>query len=254
MRHHNQLAKLHKAIALVFLGFASLASAGPPFVTDDPEPVEYQHWEINYAATKSWRQQETSVAMPSIDINYGLTPDLQLHAQPRYSYEKTANNKVSGLDNTEVGVKYRFINIDSEESSFMVGTYPMLELPTGDSSLRANMGKIKAFIPLWIQYNKDKWTNYGGIGYRVNPGNGNQNSWYLGATTLYQFTPSLQLGGELFHETPNTQIGQSVTGFNLGGRYRVVQDYNLLFSTGKGLENIEASNKCSVYLALQVLY
>jgi hypothetical protein len=23
--------------------------AGPPFVTDDPEPVEYGHWEINNA-------------------------------------------------------------------------------------------------------------------------------------------------------------------------------------------------------------
>ncbi len=236
------------------LGFSSFASAGPPFVTDDPEPVEYQHWEVNYAITQSWRHQETSSAIPSIDINYGLTRDIQIHAQPRYSYEKTANNKATGLDNTEVGIKYRFINIDKEDYSFMVGTYPMIELPTGDSSLRENMSKPKAFFPLWIQYNKEKWTYYGGLGYRINPGNDNQNSWYIGATTLYQFTPSLQLGGELFHETPHTQFGPSITGFNLGGRYRLAQDYNLLLSAGRELESIEATNKYSIYLALQVLY
>lgn len=26
---------------------AASAFAGPPFRTDDPEPVDYQHWEIN---------------------------------------------------------------------------------------------------------------------------------------------------------------------------------------------------------------
>lgn len=239
---------------LLLLQYSPLALAGPPFVTDDPEPVEYQHWEVNYAATKSWRHQESSVAMPSIDINYGLTPDLQIHAQPRYSYEKTLSKKSTGFDNTEIGMKYRFINIDYGNSSVMVGTYPMIEIPTGDSSLRPNMGKIKTFIPTWVQFNKDKWTGYGGIGYRINPGVDNQNSWYFGTAVLYQFTPSLQLGSEVFHETPDKPLNQSVTGFNLGGRYQLLKDYNLLFSAGRGLANIEATNKCLVYLALQILY
>lgn len=29
----------------------AMAHAGPPFVTDDPEPVELQRWEINTADT-----------------------------------------------------------------------------------------------------------------------------------------------------------------------------------------------------------
>jgi hypothetical protein len=254
MKYHTQLLITLKVITLLLLGCSSLALAGPPFVTDDPEPVEYQHWEVNYAATKSWRHQESSVAMPSIDINYGLTPDLQIHAQPRYSFEKTQSNKSNGFDNTEVGIKYRFINIDYGDASVMVGTYPMIEIPTGDSSLRPNMRKTKTFIPAWIQFNKDKWSSYGGIGYRINPGVGNQNSWYFGTAVLYQFTPSVQLGSEVFYETADSPINQSITGFNLGGRYQLIKDYNLLFSAGKGLANIEATNKCSVYLALQIIY
>ena len=33
------------ASAIIFLATTAV-QAGPPFVTDDPEPVEYKHWEI----------------------------------------------------------------------------------------------------------------------------------------------------------------------------------------------------------------
>jgi hypothetical protein len=35
----------------VWLFYCSLTTwAGPPFVTDDPEPVAYQHWELYLAS------------------------------------------------------------------------------------------------------------------------------------------------------------------------------------------------------------
>ena len=34
--------------ALPLVPFSALA--GPPFLTDDPEPVEYEHWEIYVAS------------------------------------------------------------------------------------------------------------------------------------------------------------------------------------------------------------
>ena len=68
---------------LAILATFTSAWAGPPFVTDDPEPLEPQHWEINYALSKSWRQGEASAAIPNIDINYGAAPNIQLHIQPR---------------------------------------------------------------------------------------------------------------------------------------------------------------------------
>jgi hypothetical protein len=36
-------------LAVLALLSAAPALAGPPFVTDDPEPVDYQHFEINTA-------------------------------------------------------------------------------------------------------------------------------------------------------------------------------------------------------------
>jgi hypothetical protein len=230
------------------------AWAGPPFMTDDPEPVEYQHWEVNYALSETWRQGAASAGIPSIDINYGIAPNMQLHVQPLYSYERSTTGRHFGTDDTEVGVKYSFLNIEQGDSSFMAGIYPMLQLPTGNTGLGPTRGKNQSFLPLWLQHSNEKWTIYGGTGYRINPGAGNKNSVFLGGVALYQVTQSLQLGGEVFHETPDAVDGKSTSGFNLGGSYNLTHDYNLLFSAGKGLANVSSTNQLSLYSALQVLY
>lgn len=241
-------------VPVIVLVAINPAWAGPPFVTDDPEPLEPQHWEINYAVSKSWRQGEASAAIPSIDINYGAVPNVQLHIQPRFSYERTITDTHFGIDDTEVGIKYRFMNIQKDGFSFMAGTYPMLQLPTGDTKLGPNRGKVQSFLPLWVQVKIDKWTTYGGMGYRINPGADNKNSLFYGITSLYEITPDLQLGGEVFHESANTFDGMDSTGLNFGGSYKLIHDNNILFAIGKGLKNASSTNQLSAYLALQVLY
>jgi len=39
-----------RLLAAFTLGGALVAVAGPPFVTDDPEPVDYRHWEFYIAS------------------------------------------------------------------------------------------------------------------------------------------------------------------------------------------------------------
>ena len=243
------------ALPLLLYGSAfNSAWAGPPFVTDDPEPVEYRRWEVNYAVIKSWRQGEASAGIPGIDINYGIVPNVQLHVQPRYSYERTRQDVRYGIDDTELGVKYRFLNIEHDNSSLAIGIYPIYQMPTGDTKLGPNRRQGKIFLPLWIQRDSERWTYYGGPGYRINPGTGNKNSIFVGGTALYKATKSLQIGGEIFHETPDAVEGKSATGFNLGGTYNLSHDYNFLFSAGKGINNVSSTNQLSVYLALQVRY
>jgi hypothetical protein len=240
--------------AATFVAVSDSAWAGPPFVTDDPEPVEYRRWEVNYAVTGSWRHGGASAAIPSIDINYGIVPDTQLHLQPRYSYERTGQDARSGVDDTELGIKYRFLTIEHDGASTMIGVYPIYRLPTGDRALGSSRGKGQLFLPLWVQNDSERWTFYGGPGYRINPGTGNKNSVFLGGTALYKLTQSLKLGAEVFHETPDSVEGTSTTGFNLGGICNLSHGYNFLFSAGKGLSNVSDTNQLSVYLALQALY
>ena len=240
-------------LAACALLLESSVQAGPPFVTDDPEPVKYGHWEVNYGASKIWRVGSASAALPVIDINYGIASDVQLHLQPRYSLEKDAQGQRAAVDDTEVGAKYRFLNREQDDMSFMAGIYPMLQLPTGDGRLGAGRGRLQALLPVWFQAGIANWTVYGGLGYRVNQGPQNKNSIFTGVTTLHQFRPWLQLGGEIFRETANARDSVSTSGFNLGGYCSLAPNYNLLFSAGKNLKNVPAASQRAVFIALQVL-
>lgn len=204
-------------VAIAALLLAAAAHAGPPFVTDDPEPVEHGHWEVNYAISRTWHAGSASTALPAIDINYGIVPNVQVHAQPRYSSETDAHGRKVGLDDTEVGVKSRFMHYASSDTTFMAGIYPMLQLPTDQRRLGNGRGRLQSFLPLWVQIEHGAWSGYGGIAYRINQGPQNRNAVFTGATLLYKFAPDLQLGGELFRETAGATDSTSTSGFNLGG-------------------------------------
>ena len=64
-----------KAVLVPALVCASMLSssqvwAGPPFLTDDPEPVELKHWEFYAAAQWSAEQQDSELLFPSTVGNF----------------------------------------------------------------------------------------------------------------------------------------------------------------------------------------
>jgi Putative MetA-pathway of phenol degradation len=239
------------AMALVV---SAPAIAGPPFITDDPEPAEYRHWEVNYALMGSLVQGGGAGTLPNIDANYGALPDLQLHVQPQVAYVRTPSGTQFGIGDTEIGVKYRFIEEDDQGWRPMVSFYPLFEIPTGDHKRGLGNGVGQTFLPIWAQKTVGKWTVYGGAGYGINPGAEGKNAWFVGGVALYQVTEALQLGGEVFLQTAEEPGGKDSPGFNLGGQYDLTDDYHLLFSAGRGLANAETTNRLSAYLALQVIY
>lgn len=80
----KQLPSMSLAALLLL---SSPASAGPPFITDDPEPTNYQHWELYVFSLGTHEMGETSgVAPPSSDFNYGIVLNVQLHIQPGMAF------------------------------------------------------------------------------------------------------------------------------------------------------------------------
>ncbi|MFI4999591.1 MAG: hypothetical protein ACHQK9_06900, partial [Reyranellales bacterium] len=69
------LALIGAAPALV----PGTASAGPPFRTDDPEPVDYHHYEFYTFSAGTRVTGDTSGVAPGFEFNYGLIPNGQLH-------------------------------------------------------------------------------------------------------------------------------------------------------------------------------
>ncbi len=75
-------------ITLVLIFLAASSFAGPPFRTDDPEPVEYGHWEAYVASQGSFDRDVTSITTPNFEINYGILPDTQVHLITPFEYVK----------------------------------------------------------------------------------------------------------------------------------------------------------------------
>jgi hypothetical protein len=223
------------------------ALAGPPFVTDDPEPVEYQHWEVYIASIHAQDRDGTSGTGPHVEINYGALPNVQVHLITPFAYDHPTHGTTHyGYGDTELGVKYRFVR--ETPSRPQIGIFPLVEVPTGSSSQGLGNGHLQMFIPVWVQKSWGPWTTYGGGGYWRTPGAGNKDWWLTGWEIQRDLSQFLTLGAELFHATRSSEDGESSTSFNIGGFYNFDEGHHLLFSAGRGLRG---PNLFSAYLAYQ---
>ncbi len=248
-----------RGAAAVCLCAASLAAplralAGPPFVTDDPVPVDYGGWEINNALLGTLVRGGALAGLPSIDINYGAYPGIHLHLQPQITAVWGPTGNEAGIGDTQIGAKIRLLDENQQSWTPAVAIYPTFTAPTGSAPRGLGAGVGHTFLPVWIDKTFGNWIVDGGAGYSINPGSQGRNAWFVGGLLLYQFTKKLQLGGEVFLQTAQTRDAPSAPGFNLGGSYDLTDTYHLLFSAGQALAHVSATNRFSFYLALQLTY
>ncbi len=240
------------AAAALSCATALAARAGPPFLTDDPVPVDYQHWEVYAFSTATGVAGDTSGTLPGVELNYGALPELQLHLIAPLAFDAPSGSGTKfGMGDTELGVKYRFLTEDEDGWRPQIGIFPQVELPTANEKRGLGTGETEFFLPVWIQKSFGAWTTDAGGGYWRNPGAGNKDYWFAGWLVQRQVTDALALGGELFHQTADTEGGSDSTGFNLGAVYDLSENYHLLVSAGRGLENATKTNEFSYYAAFQ---
>ncbi len=243
------------------------AQAGPAFRTDDPEPVDVQHWEFIALSSGQRVVGDLSGTTPASEFNYGALTNLQLHVGLPAAFDVPGGQKPRlGYGDTEFGAKYRFIEEDKDGWRPQAAIYPLLEAPTGDRSRGLGAGYARAFFPLWVQKSFGEWTTYGGGGYWLaeNAVLGARNSWFFGWLLQRKITEKLTLGGEIFYQSAsavataqnisNVFGGPENVGVNLGGCYDFDDHNHLLFSAGGGIKNAASTNLFSWYLGWQVTY
>ena len=226
------------------------AWAGPPFFTDDPEPVEHLHWEVYIAS--QWtheRNAGTSATFPHLEVNYGIIPDMQLHAIVPAAYSDPHNGpRQYGLGDMEVGVKYRFMHEDEKGWRPQIGIFPIVVFPSGSGSRGLGEGHAKILLPLWFQKSWGPWTTYGGGGFWYNPGEDNKNYWFTGWQLQRKFSEAWTLGAEVFNSSPKARGESDETGFNVGGFLNLSEDHHILFSVGR---DFKGPNTLFAYLGFQ---
>lgn len=229
------------------------ALGGPPFRTDDPEPVEFKHWEVYIASIYQDDKDGIAATAPHLEVNYGIFPEFQLHFIFPLEYVKPeGSHSHYGYGDTEIGLKFRFFDKkDSEESEWMVGTFPILQIPTGSESKGLGNGDLQFFIPVWLQRNMGPWTTYGGGGYTINPGDNHKDFWFVGWLVQREINKNFTLGAEIFHETAREHGGDSNTGFNVGGTINLSENHHILLSAGR---DIDGPNRFSSYIGYQFTF
>jgi hypothetical protein len=231
---------------------ANVARAGPPFVTDDPEPVELRHWEFYFASQFAHTAEDRSGAAPFIDANYGAIRDLHVHVLAALVFDAPdAGENQYGYGDTEIGAKWRLIHESARVPQLAI--YPALQLPTGDASRNLGAGHVQAFLPMWLQKSWGAgafpWTAYGGAGYGVHPGAGNRDWGYFGAVLQRPVLENLLLGGELFHQTAAAEGESGDTEYNFGTTLDLSEHHHLMLSAGR---SIDGPVRFRMYFAYQL--
>ncbi|MDP4003542.1 hypothetical protein [Methylobacterium sp. NEAU K] len=237
--------------ALVLLLATSLpVQAGPPYITDDPEPTDTGHWEI-YHFGMGTRTFGVTAGQAGMDINYGAYKDLQLTAVIPADFEHGPTSNV-GVGDIELAAKYRFLHQAEGDITPDVAFFPRLFLPTANRTFGS--GRLEVFLPVWAEKDFGDWSLFGGGGYTINPGLNQHNYWLGGAVLQRTITDQLSLGVEVYHQTSAAVSTAPLTGINLGLTYKLFDHWSLLAAGGPLFGHTGPGASYSFYVSLKADY
>lgn len=223
-----------------------LALAGPPYVTDDPEPTDYGHFEI-YAFSAGTNTRDGTGGAGGIDFNYGGAPDLQLTMVLPLEYDSpVVGTTVAGFGNVELAAKYRFLHQD--HFGWDVAIFPRIFLPSASPLVGDRHTSL--LLPVWVGKDFGDWSTFGGGGCAFNNSGDSKDYCLMGWALTRTVTPALHLGAEIYHQTADTRGGRDTTGLGFGAVYDLSENYHLMASFGPGIQNAAETNRYSWYTAL----
>lgn len=223
------------AVLAAFLALIpAQALAGPPFLTDDPEPVDYQHFE-SYVFSQ-WDNQPGSgstTSGPAFEFNWGFLPQLQFHVvAPFETVTAPGMPNANGYGDSEVGVKYRFLQETPNRPQ--VGIFPMAELATGDAARGLGNGETWYRLPVWFQksWDHDAWTVDTGGGVAINRAPGQLDYGFAGLLVQRALGPGFTLGTEVYQQGATSAGLTPTTFYNVGGYVNPSPQFSILVSVG----------------------
>jgi len=228
------------------LCLASPAWAGPPYVTDDPEPTDYRHYEV-YGFTGGTTTRDGTSTTTGIDFNYGGAENVQLTAVLPLVYDAPAfGADTFGIGNIELAAKFKFLHQDTAGAD--VAFFPRVFLPT--ISAQAGEHHASLLLPVFVERTWGDWSTFGGGGCTLNRGGDSEDFCQVGWVVTRQVMPALNLGVEVYHQGADTKGGKASTGVGVGAIYDLNDNYHLMASFGPGIQNAAETNRYTWYAAL----
>jgi hypothetical protein len=224
------------AISAAVLGllWPAASMAGPPFLTDDPVPVDLGHFETYvFSQWDNASGTSSTVTGPAVEFNWGFLPNLQFHVvAPFENATVLGMPNAFGFSDTEIGVKYRFLQESAGRPQ--AGFFPMAEVATGDAARNLGGGQTWYRLPIWIQksYDDGKWTIDTGGGAAIDNAPGQRSYGFGGFLVQRSLGSGLTLGAEVYTQGPTAAGATATTFYNIGGYINPSNQFSILVSLG----------------------
>lgn len=233
-------------VAMAAALMPSAAYAGPPFLTDDPEPTGTGHWEIYAPLIEGSGKGADYDGSMGIELNYGAAPGLQLTVALPANYVHDDSGFHWGRGDLELSAKYRFFH--DEASGLSIAAFPGVTLPTASHGM--GNSKVTALLPIWAQKDMGPWSVFGGGGYAINPGPGNRDYWTGGAAVTREMSKILLLGIEADRQSSDTVGGHASTSLGLGAVLQLGAPFRILGSGGPTFVDGDSAAGFHAFLAM----
>jgi hypothetical protein len=219
-------------ILVLFLA-AGRALAGPPLITDDPDTPGPNSWEIDVATTSAYVQRTWDLETPLLDINYGIGDHIELTCELPWEVTVPDHGGTdSGLGNTLLGVKWRFL--DQTNAWLDVSAYPQVEFNNPTASVRhglANDGTT-VLLPFEVGHRFGPLDIYADTAYVWNQRQ--VTGGFCGVAAEYELSENFSVMAEL-HDDFETHLTNNELDFNLGFRRTLTEHISLIGSAGRAI-------------------
>jgi hypothetical protein len=233
---------------------SAFAQGGPPMLTDDAGTPGSGVWEINAAYLEERTSQERLRSFPHVDFNYGLGEHIQLKYETGWAFADTSEGVKSGLDDSLLGLKWRFL--DQSSSGVDMSVYPQLQLENSSYSVAQGIALPgpNFFLPVEIEREFGRIKVVGEVGYQYF--HAEQNEWVVGLLGSLQASDALELMAEVRIFSGNLSENLLTRGdviLNVGLRHALGSGFKLLASVGTGISSGPQATSFIAYLGVQVV-
>ena len=221
-------------------------------ITDDPGTPGNGKWEDNLAIIFGHRPNETSIALPEIDLNYGVGEHIQLTLQTApVLLKRSGHGLIGGLGETEAAVKWRFL--DEATSGFDMSIFPRVIFNTTQSSVRRGLAEDGTRFQIPFQAAKAFGRLHVDIEAGPRASTVGRSEWLDGIVCGFDLTKSTMLMAEL-HDESRMNFSRDVLTLNFGLRHEFTQTYILIVSMGHELRSPDQSTALIGYFGMQFVY
>jgi hypothetical protein len=214
--------------------------AGPPYISNDPVPVDYKNFQIYLFAMGNKTNTSVNIQAPFVEVDYGIFPEFEINMQMGIdsNNHQTQHQNGMGVGDVQLGMTYRFL----QETEYLpqLGFLPAVFIPMGDNNRGFGNGRPYYTLQCWGQKSLKQWiVNFGG-GYVNNPPPAGLNYFLGGLLIQNVLNEYLTVGGEFFSQGANNETNGSTIIANAGVTYSLSKHTTIVFSAGHSIKGMEA--------------